>query len=420
MSYSDPTQAQLTRTFRHEKAKIVAGLVRLVGTLEGAEDCFSEALEVALKTWPEKGTPDNPAAWLNTVARRKGLDLLRKQKRQTWPLTAEVEEAPDDRLSLIFTCCHPALPLEARLALTLRTLGGLTTGEIAAAFLVPETTMAQRLVRAQKKIRESGIPYRVPPPELLQERLEGVLATLYLIFNESYWASQGDSLVRPDLCQEAITLTQLLVDLMPKEAEPLGLLALMHLQNSRSRARLNDAGEALTLEAQNRSLWNAALMQRGYQLLDQAMRLGRPGPYQVQAAIASMHCLAPSAEATDWGKILMLYDSLLAMTPGPVVALNRAVALAMARSPEEGLALLESLAEPLEAYAPFHAARADLLRRLQRPCRQAYEKALQREQNAASRRYLARRLQELPTEDSAPTTMTSAPATKPARKSKNW
>jgi RNA polymerase sigma-70 factor (ECF subfamily) len=391
----------LEEIFRHEKGKVVASLARLVGGLEEAEDCFSEAVEAALRTWPVRGRPDNPAAWLTTVARRKALDILRRQKRRPRATFVDTEDGSSDvdRLSLIFTCCHPALPLEGRVALTLRTLGGLSTSQIAAAFLVPETTMAQRLVRARRKIREAGIPFRIPPPELLQDRLDGVLATLYLIFNESYWPSQAESLLHPDTCQEAIFLASMLADLMPLDAEPLGLVALMCLQHSRARARLNSQGEAVTLEEQDRSLWRKDLMASGISALDKAMRLGSRGPYQIQAAIAAVHCLAQDAAATDWRRIVALYDALLMMTPSPVIELNRAVAVGMAFLPQEGLRALDRLGESLRSYAPFHAAQADLLRRAGLPSRQAYEQALSLEPNEAARLFLVRRIREVESAD---------------------
>jgi len=377
--------------FRREKGRIVAGLVRMLGSLEEAEDCFSEAVESALKVWPERGQPAQPGAWLTTVARRKALDRLRRLKLQH-RLPPAQEAEPDDRLSLLFTCCHPALAWEARIALTLRTLGGLTTGEIARAFLSAETTMAQRIVRAQRKIKDAGIPYQVPPPELWDERVEGVLATVYLIFNEGYCATQGDQVVRRDLSQQALLLGELLVELLPHEAEPLGLLGLMLLQHSRSPARIGPQGQALTLEEQDRSLWDKGLAQRGYHCLDRAMRLGRPGAYQIQAAIAAMHCLAARAQDTDWQKILALYDSLLQADNSPVVRLNRSVALALSGSPEQALADLKELQEPLQNYGLFHSTRAELQKRLGLDCRQALQEALELEQNQAVRKSLLLRM----------------------------
>ena len=400
MSQDSPQAHTLDTIFRHEKSRIVASLVRLVGGLEEAEDCFSEAVEAALKTWPLRGQPDNPAAWLTTVARNKAIDLVRSQQRsqsreaRALLLDQDPAGCDEDRLSLIFTCCHPALPLEGRVALTLRTLGGLSTSQIAAAFLVPEATMAQRLVRAQKKIRQAGIPFRIPPPDLLQARLDGVLSTLYLVFNESYWPTHRDT-GSLDTGQEAIALAEMLANLMPREAEPLGLVALMCLQHSRAPARLGPQGEAVILEEQDRALWNKQLMASGYSHLDKAMRLGQRGPYQIQAAIAAMHCLAADGASTDWPKIVALYDALLMLTPNPVIELNRAMAVGMAFSPQEGLRALAGLATPLSSYPPFHATEADLLRRAGQPCREAYERALSMEQNVAARRFLVRRIREL-------------------------
>lgn len=366
--------------------------MRLLGELDRAEDCFSEAIELALQKWPAQGLPNKPAAWLNTVARRKALDFLRREKvlASKLPLTLEDEPEEDDRLSLIFTCCHPALSEEARVALTLRTLGGLSTPEIARAFLVPESTMAQRIVRAQRKIKEAGIPYRVPPPELLQPRLDGVLAVLYLIFNEGYWASTGAQLVRTDLCQEALHLAQMLVELMPHQAEPAGLLALMLFQHSRRRARLGPEGEAVSLEEQDRSRWDRRDIARGLEHLDRAT-VGKGGPYTVQAAIAAMHCLAPTAAATDWPRIVSLYQSL---PRTPIVTLNQAVAVGMAGHPEQALTLLDQL--ELEDYAPYHASRAEFLKQLDRlrEAREAYQTALSLEQNHPARRLLEKKLRE--------------------------
>lgn len=390
---------RIAQIFREEKARIVASLCRFTSDLDLAEDCFSEALEAALKDWPDRGTPHNPGAWLRTVARRKALDRFRRDTVLQTKLPSLYEdegegEAEDERLSLIFTCCHPALAADARIALTLRTLGGLTTPEIARAFLVPEATMAQRIVRAQRKIRDAGIPYRIPPPELLEERLDGVLAVLYLIFNESYQATGGPELVRVDLSREAIRLGQMLTDLMPQQAEPLGLLSLMRLQHSRLAARVSPAGELVTLEEQDRSLWDRVGMELGLGALEKASRLGRPGPYQIQAAIAAMHCRALTAAETDWGKICLLYDTLLRMLPSAIVELNRAVAVAMATRPEAGLELLEPLLEPLQDYAPFHAVQAELLQRAGRSAEAAvaYRRYLALEQNGPALAYAERRL----------------------------
>ena len=384
---------------REEKGRILSGLVRMLGDLDRAEDCFSEALESALTTWPARGIPDRPGAWLNAVARRKALDFKRREKVLSGKLelVGESETAPDesdDRLSLIFTCCHPALAEEARVALTLRTLGGLSTEEIARAFLIPDATMAQRIVRAQRKIRDAGIPYRIPPPDLLQERLDGVMAVLYLIFNEGYRASGGEDLVRLDLGAEALRLAGMLSDLMPREAEPMGLLALMLFHSSRLPARLGPDGQVLTLETQDRRLWSRATIARGQSALERAMSLGQPGAYQIEAAIAAMHCLAPSAAETDWEKICGLYEALAAFRPSWVVELNRAVAVAMARGPEAGLQLLDTLDAPLRDYAPLHATRAHLLELRGSPTEAAasLRKALDLEQNGPTRRFLEERL----------------------------
>lgn len=362
----------------------------------------------ALRTWPERGVPANPAAWITTTARNRAVDRLRRERRlrdKTEVITrlAELEALggdepdmtgiPDDRLRLIFTCCHPALPMEARVALTLRTLGGLTTAEIARAFLVGEAAMAKRIVRAKAKIRDAAIPYRVPPPELLPERLPGVLAVLYLAFNEGYVATSGP-LVRVDLCEESIRLARLVVERMPEEPEASGLLSLMLLQHSRREARVGDSGELVLLEDQDRARWDHEMIDEGLARIDAAMRRGTPGPYQVQAAIASLHARAPRPEDTDWAQIAGLYGVLERMMPTAVVALNRAVAVAMADGPEHGLALVDALAGRLDGYHLFHAARADLLRRLDRRAEaaDAYRRALELATNATERAHLERRL----------------------------
>lgn len=369
---------------------------------------MQEAFVQALRTWPGRGVPDNPGAWITTTARNRAIDRLRRErtlreKTETLTRLAELEALggnetdvsgiPDDRLRLIFTCCHPSLAMEARVALTLRTLGGLSTGEIARAFLVPEPTMAQRLVRAKRKIRDAAIPYRVPPAELLPERVPGVLAVLYLVFNEGYGSTEGP-LIRTELCEEAIRLSRVLVDLMPGEPEALGLLALMILQHSRRRSRLTADGDLVLLEDQDRSRWDHDAIDEGLSLLDAAMARRRPGPYQVQAAIAALHARAPRAEDTDWPQIAALYGRLIALAPSPVVELNRAVAVAMADGPARGLALVDALADELDGYHLFHSARADLLRRLERQdeAAAAYDRALQLATNPAERAFLERRL----------------------------
>jgi RNA polymerase sigma-70 factor (ECF subfamily) len=402
----------LDRLFREESGRILASLIRLVGDFDRAEEAMQEAFAVAAERWPLDGLPASPRAWIVGTARHKALDRLRRErifagKANLLPREEAVsavspfeapDELPDDRLRLVFTCSHPALALDARVALTLHTLGGLTTPEIARAFLVPESTLAQRLVRAKRKIRIAGIPYRVPGRAELPGRLEGVLATLYLIFNEGYAATAGDALERRDLSAEAIRLARLVVDLLPGEREAQGLLALMLLTDSRRDARVDARGDLVLLEDQDRGRWDRAAIKEGLALLPGALAGSPPGPYAVEAAIAALHARAASPSETDWRQIAALYGTLHRMRPSPVVALNRAVAVAMSAGPEAGLPLVEDL-ERSGALAGYHhlpATRADLLRRLgrHREAAAGYREALALAGNGSERRFLSRRLED--------------------------
>ena len=412
---SPEIEAAVAQAFQSEWGRVVATLVRLTGDWDLAEECAEDAFATALERWPRDGVPRRPGAWLTTVARNRAVDRARRatlgvskvrevavveQGEREDPGGAggpdpRDEEVPDDRLGLMFTCCHPALSFEAQVALTLRTLAGMTTAEIARAFLVPEATMAQRLVRAKRKIRHAGIPFAVPPAHQLVERTAAVLAVLYLLFNEGYSASSGGDLVRRGLTAEAIRLTRVLCTLMPDEPEALGLLALMLFHDARSAARVDGDGDLVVLAEQDRSLFDAAAIAEAHERLGAALRLGRPGPFQVQAAIAACH--VGDVGETDWAEVAALYDRLFDMAPSAVIALNRAVAVSMSEGPEAGLALIERIApDGLPEYHLLPAARADMLRRLGRrsEAAEAYRRAHDLAGTDAERRYLERRLDE--------------------------
>jgi RNA polymerase sigma-70 factor (ECF subfamily) len=407
--------------FREQSGRITATLIRISGSFDLAEEALQDAFAAALARWPESGIPNNPAAWITTAAHRKLIDSIRRDRtrrenqeplRYETPTSYRLDDPsaeasldassmnyPDDRLRLIFTCCHPAINTEAQVALTLRTLGGLTTPEIARAFLVPEPTLAQRLVRAKTKISQARIPYEVPPLHALPERLKPVQAAIYLIFNEGYAATTGDTLIRKELCAEAIRLGRTLSGLIPRDAETIGLLALMLLHDSRRNARINSRGELVTLEEQDRTLWDRGEIGQGLELVETALRLQNIGPYQLQAAIAAIHAHAAGFDQTDWTEIAALYRQLANISPSPVIALNQAVAIAMSEGPERGLTLIDELGATgsLSEYHLFHAARADLLRRLgcAAAAVEAYARALELARNPIEQNYLRRRIAEL-------------------------
>jgi RNA polymerase sigma-70 factor, ECF subfamily len=412
----DPVSAEVSRAFRDERAIVLATLIRQVGDFQLAEDAVQDAFEAAVTVWRRDGVPANPGAWITTAARRRAIDRLRRNRSvadraerlaELTRLDAQHEEPTmddestivDDRLRLVFTCCHPALEMPARVALTLRALGGMTTGEIARAFLVAEPTMGKRIVRAKRKIADARIPYRVPADEELPDRLRGVLRVVYLIFNEGYAATEGDRLVREELCDEAIRLGELLCRLMPDDAEVWGLSALMLLHDARRAARVDPSGHYVALDAQDRSLWDQDRIGEGLARLERAVRLRRPGEYQLQAAITALQIQAPDAEATDWAQIAELYGALGRLNPSPVVELNRAVAVGLASGPAAGLELLEPLlGDPaLERYQPLHAAHAELLSRAgdHEAAARAYERAIAVSANAVERAELERRLSAL-------------------------
>jgi RNA polymerase sigma-70 factor (ECF subfamily) len=421
-------KAAVESVFHEESGRIIAALIRISGSFDWAEEAMQEAFASALVSWPDKGIPSNPAAWMMATAHRKLIDQSRRERTkrdkqdsvryETASLSNPASEEaplhfPDDRLRLIFTCCHPALNQEAQVGLTLRTLGGLTTTEIAKAFLLPEPTLAQRLVRAKRKIQEARIPYEVPPPDRLPERLASVQAVIYLIFNEGYAAASGDQLLRRDLCAEAIRLARVLHQLLPDKSENLGLLALMLLHDSRRDARVQD-GLLVTLEEQDRDTWDRDEISEGLSLVDKALARGPLGPYQLQAAIAALHAQARTPQQTDWTQIAVLYERLLDFNRSPVIALNHGVALAMSAGFEAGLTRIEAL-HALDRYYLFHAARADILRRMNRfqEARAAYEQALSLATNRIEQEFLKRRVEQVsrpvPSHPSDPHTPITAP-----------